>query len=683
VFLLPAGVGLAADLPDHVPGRLLIGLRQDVRAEMVDRVLGAHRAVVRKHIPQLEARAIQVPEESSAAILDALRKTGLFRYVERDRYAHTASVPNDPDFSSQWHLARIQAPRAWDVSTGASSVIVAVVDSGVDPSHPDLAPKLVPGWNFLNSTSNTADVLGHGTAVAGTVAAASNNGIGVAGVAWGSLIMPLEVVDAGDSASYSDIAAAIQYAADHGARIVNLSLGGAAPSELLQSAVDYAWNRGAVVFAAAMNNGTSVPAYPAACNHAVAVGATDAGDGLASFSSFGNWIALTAPGTGILTTSLGGGYGYWTGTSFSAPIAAGVAALALSANPALGNSDLVNLLEGNADDLGAPGHDDLFGWGLVNAYKAVNAASQSALNPPGGFTPIRVNAGGPAYVDAQGQTWSADTGYTAGAVWSTNAAIGNTASPTLYQTCRYGPAFSYNFPAPDGTYTVKLKFAEPSRTGPGQRVFNIAVNGAPVLANFDIFAQAGGANLALDLSFTVAVTGGQVAIKFLAGNDWPMVNAIEILPGAHSNAIAPIRINAGGASYTDPSGLLWSADTGFSDSYVWSVDTAIANTAAPALYQTCRYGPAFDYRFTVPDGSYTVTLKFAEPSRDGPGQRVFNVAINGAAVLPNFDIFARAGGEFVALDQSFNVSVTGGQIAIQFTAGNDWPMINAIEILPN
>jgi subtilisin family serine protease len=311
-----------------------------------------------------------------------LARSGQFGYVERDYYAHTAAVPNDPSYGSQWHLPRIQTPQAWNVTTGTASIVVAVVDTGVYAVHPDLASKITPGWNFVASNADTTDVLGHGTAVAGVVAAASNNSIGVTGVSWASRIMPLVVVDEYDRAAYSHIAAAIQYAADHGARVINVSIGGSSPSATLQNAVDYAWNKGSMVFASAMNEAVSSPYYPAACNRAIAVSATDSGDRLASFSNYGNWITLAAPGSAILSTVNGGGYGYWFGTSFASPIAAGVAALCLAVNPTLTNPEVVSMLQQSADDLGSGGYDHYFGWGRVNAYRAVSAAQQTLLPPP-------------------------------------------------------------------------------------------------------------------------------------------------------------------------------------------------------------------------------------------------------------------------------------------------------------
>ena len=367
--------------PEHVPGRLLVQTAGAADPASVQQILTAHGAKVHHTVHQIGVSVLDVPEQAADAIAQALSRTGSFTFVEHDFVAHGgATTPDDPDFASQWHLAKIQAANAWDISKGSTGVPIAIIDSGADPTHPDLAPRLVPGWSFLTSTSNTADVLGHGTAVAGAAGAATNNLTGVAGVGWLNPIMPLVVLDSSNYASYSNIASAINYAADHGARIISVSIGGSAASSTLQSAVDYAWSKGAVIFAAAMNNSSQTPYYPAACNHVLAISATEPTDTLASFSNYGNWIDLSAPGDTILTTTKGGGYGSWYGTSLATPIAAAVGALALSVNPSLTNSALVTLLETNSDDLGAAGYDNYFGWGRVNAYKAVTAAKGSTTS---------------------------------------------------------------------------------------------------------------------------------------------------------------------------------------------------------------------------------------------------------------------------------------------------------------
>jgi thermitase len=382
---LACALGAFAAEPAYVRGRLLIGYRADSDPAALSRALAGRRASLRRDLPALRLGAVDVPVEAADSILDSLRQTGMFDYVERDYYAHTATDPNDPSYISQWHLPRIGTPLAWTLSTGSESVVVAVVDSGVYAKHPDLASKLVPGWNFVKRSSDTSDVLGHGTAVAGTVAAATNNQIGVAGVNWGSRIMPLVAVDDRDLAPYSAIAEAIQYAADQGVRVINVSIGGPNASHTLQRAVDYAWSKGALVFASAMNEAVSEPYYPAACVNAIAVSATDRNDRLASFSNFGNWITLAAPGTAILSTADGGGYSFWNGTSFASPIAAGVAALVLSVNPELRNDEVLAILKQTAErpstTAAGAGPDSYFGWGRVNAYRAVLAATPRRETP--------------------------------------------------------------------------------------------------------------------------------------------------------------------------------------------------------------------------------------------------------------------------------------------------------------
>ena len=260
--------------------------------------------------------------------------------------------------------------------------------------------------------------------------------------------------------------------------------------------------------------------------------------------------------------------------------------------------------------------------------------------------------------------------------------ISGTSSQQLYQSCRWG-AFTYTYAVPNGTYTVNLKFAEPSQFGAGKRVFNVAINGTPVLTNFDIYAQAG-ALTALDKSFSVTATSGQIGIAFTTGSaDYPLINAIEIVQptGISTAGTAFVRVNAGsGAPYTDASGNTWSADGDYVGGYAFATQTAIANTTAPGLYQTCRWG-SFGYQLSVPNGNYTLTLKFAEVSQTAAGKRLFSVAVNGTPVLTNFDVFAAAGGEFIAIDKSFPVTVTNGQIDVAFTPGTaDLPLINGIEI---
>jgi thermitase len=383
--LLLAAAGALCAAPARVPGRLLVGRSAPLDAAVESGAWRMHRAVERRHVAELGLHVLDVPEESFEAVRASLQRTGLFDYVEPDYYAEQGgSTPNDSYYGRQWHLPMIGSTNAWTRTTGSASVVIAVVDSGVYATHPDLAGKLVPGWNFVKGNADTSDVTGHGTEVSGAAAAATNNGIGVAGVSWASVIMPLVTVDETSYSAYSDIASAIRYAVDHRVRVINVSIGGTSPSTTLQNAVDYAWNHGALVFAAAMNSSVDTPYYPAACTHAIAVSATDESDALAVFSNFGSWLTLSAPGVDILTTTNGGGYGFVNGTSFASPIAAAVASLVLAENPGLTNQQVLDILKESADHIGSNGFDANFGWGRVNAGRAVQLASP----PPSPAPPV-------------------------------------------------------------------------------------------------------------------------------------------------------------------------------------------------------------------------------------------------------------------------------------------------------
>lgn len=365
-----------------VPGRLLVQHRLGADDQAIQRSFGAQGALVERYQSPLRLSILTVDESRRGEIQKTLEDSGLFNFVEPDYYAQVTSTPNDPYYSLQWHLPAIQAPAAWNYTTGSASVKVAMIDSGVDGTHPDLVANLIPGYNFVSNNTITSDTMGHGTTTAGTLGAVGNNGNGIAGVDWQSAIMPLVVVDQTGYASYSNIASAITYAAQNGVRIVNISIGGTTSSSALQSAVNYAWSMGTVVFASAGNGGSNAPYYPAGCQYVVAVGATDSTNTWQSWSNYGTFLSVVAPGVNIYTTTEGGGYGYEAGTSYSSPIAAGVGALMLSYAPSLSASALVSTLESTATDLGTPGYDIYYGWGLVNAAGAVSAAAANQAAPP-------------------------------------------------------------------------------------------------------------------------------------------------------------------------------------------------------------------------------------------------------------------------------------------------------------
>ncbi|GIV05258.1 MAG: hypothetical protein KatS3mg016_0833 [Fimbriimonadales bacterium] len=376
-------VGLEPNAPTALAQQamLWVGDLRDVQSPL-------HSEVVR-----LDAR---LDPESVRAFLESLPGV---RYVERNYLAFACDNPNDPLFPQQWGLVRIQAPQAWANWSPQRTVYIAILDTGIDATHPDLTHKVrrysngaLYGYNAILNNAHTHDVHGHGTHCAGIAAAHTHNGIGIAGVAaWNPSmenthtavqLMPVKVLSDQGYGSFADIARGITWAADNGAHIISLSLGGTAGTQQLRDAVNYAWNRGCLVVAAAGNNGTNAPFYPAYYENALAVAATDPTDTLTSFSQYGAWVDIAAPGQAILSTVPGGGYDAWSGTSMACPHVAGAAALIWSRVPSLSNQQLRQVLENNADPcqpywFGGIGE----GKGRLNLHRALQAAIQLDTTP--------------------------------------------------------------------------------------------------------------------------------------------------------------------------------------------------------------------------------------------------------------------------------------------------------------
>ena len=274
--------------------------------------------------------------------------------VEPDYMARPALVPNDAQYGQQWALPLLGMPGAWDKSTGSSDIVIALIDSGVDTTHPDLASRLwvnpgeiagngldddgngyvddVHGWNFVSDSSSIADAYGHGTQVAGVAAAVGNNGIGIAGICWQCKLMVVTAMQNGGVANYSDIAAAVAYAASNGARVINLSLGGYADSATLREAISEA-ARMSVLVGGAGNDDSSAPFYPAAYPEVIAVAAGTETNAKTVFSNYGPWVTLVAPGAAIRTTANGSGYVTQNGTSLATAYVAGAAGLVAALHP--------------------------------------------------------------------------------------------------------------------------------------------------------------------------------------------------------------------------------------------------------------------------------------------------------------------------------------------------------------
>ncbi|MGQ9552548.1 MAG: S8 family serine peptidase [Anaerolineae bacterium] len=294
--------------------------------------------------------------------------------------------PNDPYYAWQWNMEHVQAPKAWGVAIGDNGPIIAVLDTGIDLAHPDLVGNLVPGWDFVNGDSSPQDDNGHGTHVTGITAAIGNNGLGVAGMNWKAQIMPIKILDQSGVGEAAKARLGIHWAIDHGARVLNLSLGTYDTSPDLEEAVSYALSKGAIIVAAVGNVGSASGVakgtwiYPAAYPGVLGVGATDSSDRVADFSNQGPFVDAVAPGVYVLSTFVGNSYAYFSGTSMATPHVAGLAALIWSVRPSLTTQAVVKAITDTAQDLGTPGWDATFGYGLIDAGTAVSYAVRANAN---------------------------------------------------------------------------------------------------------------------------------------------------------------------------------------------------------------------------------------------------------------------------------------------------------------
>lgn len=428
------GITSASSFPGYAPDRVLVKLRVDTAPAhqadgrwqtgevTLDRLLtGIQARSAHRLFPSDGSRSTSetagleriyvlhlAPGSDAGQAVNVLAADPGVEWAEFDYLAYPAATPDDPLLSQQWGLTRIGAPAAWDVATGSAAVPIAIVDSGIDLTHPDLESKLwvnpgevagngldddnngyvddVTGWDLVNGDNDPSDDHGHGTQVAGVAAAATDNGLGVAGVCWRCRLMAVKVMQASGVANYSDVAAGVLYAAQKGARVINLSLGGYSDSSALRAAVQAATESyGAVVVAGAGNDNVSTPFYPAAYDQVLAVAGTDQADVKAPLSNVGPWVDVSAPALSITTSFMGGDYGVVDGTSYAASFAAGLAGLLRSQNPGWSAGTVWAHIVHTADDVDSvnPGYEGKLGQGRINAGTAVTTPALPLLTTVG------------------------------------------------------------------------------------------------------------------------------------------------------------------------------------------------------------------------------------------------------------------------------------------------------------
>ncbi|MGG2954848.1 S8 family peptidase [Geobacillus stearothermophilus] len=350
--------------PDH---RHLTRMEAAIRGQLVKRL--DHVFVFRSHEQMYEDMRRYFRTLSTVEYCEPN-----YIYMQND-LSRPVETPNDSFYARyQWNLPAIHTEAGWTLSRGKQTVPVAIIDSGVDLTHPDLIRRLGPGYNVLADDRSPNDENGHGTHVAGIIASQPNNDEGVAGITWFNPIMAVKALNADGYGTSIDVAKGIRWAVDHGAKVINLSLGNYQPSSVLEEAIRYADAHDVVLVAASGNDSTSQPSFPAAYPEVISVGAVDPDLSYALYSNYGEYIDVVAPGTNIASTFAGHQYAALSGTSMAAPHVAALAALIRSVNPRLSNDEVRSIILESADDLGERGKDPYYGYGLINVYRALELA---------------------------------------------------------------------------------------------------------------------------------------------------------------------------------------------------------------------------------------------------------------------------------------------------------------------
>ena len=331
--------------------------------------------------------AVVVKTANAKATIAALKQDANVLYAEPNYVARAFGMPNpaprlafgtqaDDELLGQlWGMAKIDAAAAWAVTTGSRDVKVAVVDTGIDYNHPDFGDRVAKGYDFINNDDDAMDDNEHGTHCAGSVGAGIGNG-GVVGVAPNISLLAVKVLSASGGGSYAGVASGIVYAADQGAQVISMSLGGSSSSAVIDDAVKHAISKGVLVVAAMGNDNSERPSYPAAAPGVMAIGSTTSADKRSSFSNYGKHISVGAPGSDILSTIPGGKYDTFSGTSMATPHAAGLAGLVKSRFPGYSAQQIREAIEKSADEAGDAGFDKYFGHGRINAAKAIGPAGR-------------------------------------------------------------------------------------------------------------------------------------------------------------------------------------------------------------------------------------------------------------------------------------------------------------------
>jgi subtilisin family serine protease len=372
-----AGVGAGARAqPTYVSGQLLVKFEPGTSTTVANAVLERADAEPESRVREIDVRVVDVPATETATAIAALKASPAVEFVERDVAVEMLqTTPNDSLWSSQWGPLVIGAPKGWQKTTGAPDVVVAVLDTGIESGHPDLSGSLVPGFDFTNGDADADDDNGHGTAAAAVVAARTNNARGHAGICWRCSLMPVKVLGADGFGSTAALASGIVWAVDRGADVISMSLGGPGTTQTLTNAIEYAAGKGVVLVAAAGNSGSATPSYPAAYPQVLSVAGTTEAGTLYSWSNFGSWVQVAAPGCNT-AAYLGARYVTFCGTSSATPVVAGLAGLLRSAKPGLGKAAVEQAIQSTAVRFSTAVQ-----FGRIDVHAALQSVTESPPPP--------------------------------------------------------------------------------------------------------------------------------------------------------------------------------------------------------------------------------------------------------------------------------------------------------------
>ncbi|MCL5794920.1 MAG: S8 family peptidase [Patescibacteria group bacterium] len=477
-FLWPASNHTAASFDNT----MVVGFDEPKSTKEVAKELNLDEKQIKK-INDINAFQVKNLDKVQQKKINEAKNSQHIKYAEPDYQYKTLLTPNDSYFYDQWGLKKISSENAWNTTTGSNSNIIAIVDTGINGLHEDLTGKVMAGYAFLDLGTNeypidantNSDDHGHGTAVGGVASAQSNNSMGVAGVDWQARLMPVKVLSADGYGYSSDIANGITYAANNGAKVINLSLGGQYPSTAIEEAINYAYNsKGCIIVAASGNDDSSI-IYPAKYENVIATGATDSSDNRCQpascgyGSNYGPELDVVAPGTSIRTTQYQGGYASYGGTSMAAPFVSGLVSLVWAQNPSLSNSEIFARIKNNASKVSAMSGSNFtneYGYGRIDAAETISPTAST--DPNRYHYELNFQNSYPTIIPGRGYNFTINAKNTGTAVWYKNVVHLGTS-----QALDHTPAFvredSENpFGHPSGWVSPNRIEMQQSQVAPGE-----------------------------------------------------------------------------------------------------------------------------------------------------------------------------------------------------------------------